>query len=130
MKAITICQPWAWAIAAGHKRVENRCWQTKHRGPLVIHAGDWLEFGCAWIESVTDLVVPADLTFGALLGVCDLVDCVEWARSPDLQCDRWADGPWCWRLANFRPLPEPVPYRGALGLFEVPDSLIASEGQA
>ena len=39
MYALTIHQPWAWAIMAGIKRVENRTWRTSHRGPLVIHAG-------------------------------------------------------------------------------------------
>lgn len=39
MKALTVQQPWAWAIAAGHKTVENRTQLWKHRGPLAIHAG-------------------------------------------------------------------------------------------
>ncbi|MHC4404130.1 MAG: ASCH domain-containing protein [Planctomycetota bacterium] len=39
MKALTICQPWAWAIIHGPKPVENRGWATKYRGPLAIHAG-------------------------------------------------------------------------------------------
>ncbi len=39
MKALTLQQPWATLIAEGHKRVENRTWQTAYRGPLAIHAG-------------------------------------------------------------------------------------------
>jgi hypothetical protein len=37
MKALSIQQPWAWAIIAGHKDVENRSWYTHHRGSLLIH---------------------------------------------------------------------------------------------
>lgn len=39
MKAITVRQPWAWAIATGAKTVENRTRGTRYRGPLAIHAG-------------------------------------------------------------------------------------------
>lgn len=39
MYALTIKQPWASAIMAGLKRVENRTWRTDYRGPLAIHAG-------------------------------------------------------------------------------------------
>jgi hypothetical protein len=28
-RALSICQPWAWAAAAGHKTIENRTWQTR-----------------------------------------------------------------------------------------------------
>ena len=38
MKALSVCQPWAWAIVHGIKKVENRWRPTRHRGPLVIHA--------------------------------------------------------------------------------------------
>lgn len=38
MKALTLWQPWASLVALGHKRVETRCWTTKHRGELAIHA--------------------------------------------------------------------------------------------
>ena len=37
--ALTVHQPWAWCVANGHKDVENRSWQTAHRGWLAIHAG-------------------------------------------------------------------------------------------
>ncbi|MEU0468957.1 ASCH domain-containing protein [Amycolatopsis sp. NPDC006131] len=38
MKAITVRQPWAWAIAKGYKPIENRTWSTDHRGLIAIHA--------------------------------------------------------------------------------------------
>ena len=43
MKAISIRQPWAWLIVHGYKDVENRTWATKHRGPILIHAGKTLD---------------------------------------------------------------------------------------
>jgi hypothetical protein len=41
MKTISIMQPYATLIAAGVKTVENRSWQTKERGRILIHASTW-----------------------------------------------------------------------------------------
>lgn len=38
MKALTLWQPWASLVALDHKRIETRCWSTKYRGLLAIHA--------------------------------------------------------------------------------------------
>jgi hypothetical protein len=38
MLALSVRQPWAWAIGRGHKRVGNRDWDTRFRGTLAIHA--------------------------------------------------------------------------------------------
>lgn len=60
LKAITLRQPWAWMLFHG-KDVENRSRNTKHRGPLLVHAG----LGCteAEYEQALDFAfgVPAEL---------------------------------------------------------------------
>ena len=38
MKAITLWDPWASAMALELKRNETRGWSTPYRGPLAIHA--------------------------------------------------------------------------------------------
>ena len=38
MKALSLWQPWASAIALGHKRIEPRHWTTSYRGLIAIHA--------------------------------------------------------------------------------------------
>ena len=67
MKALTIRQPWASLIVDGEKRVENRTWPTKYRGPLLIHAGK------------SRLEVDRDqarrLPFSAIIGQVEVVDC-------------------------------------------------------
>jgi hypothetical protein len=46
VKALTVQQPWAWAIIHGGKDVENRTQAWSYRGPLAIHAGArWSERG-------------------------------------------------------------------------------------
>jgi len=38
MKVLSIRNPWAYLIAYGVKNIENRSWNTKYRGPLLIHS--------------------------------------------------------------------------------------------
>lgn len=91
MRAISLWQPWATAIAVGAKRVETRHWPTAYRGPLVIHAAkrlvkdELIYYACAW--TWCGALRPIGLTmgnskplwellpFGALVATCDLVDC-------------------------------------------------------
>ena len=113
---------------AGHKRIENRTWATKYRGPLWIHAGKsraWLAQG---LEFLSDRgIVPATtpgadasgspvLVYGALIGLVELVDCL-----PPAECggDPFAFGPWCWVLRDARTLDEPIPCKGAQKLFRI-----------
>lgn len=79
-RVLTIRQPWAWAIIHGGKDVENRSWPTKHRGPLLIHAGS--AFEPHGYETVQQLATrqpppPSELIHGAIIGVVELVDCVR-----------------------------------------------------
>ena len=67
--------------------------------------------------------VPTEtLTPGGAIGVVvELVDCVG-GRPGAL--DPWAEpSGWWWLLANPRRLPVSIPWRGQLGLFDVPDRL-------
>jgi hypothetical protein len=45
LRALTIQQPFAWAVAYGGKSPENRGQRMGHRGPLAIHAGVTLHNG-------------------------------------------------------------------------------------
>lgn len=121
MIALTICQPWASAIAIGPKRWENRPWQTSYLGPILIHAGKSDKyFGtCSqrlWPRSVPD----EDLPRGAIVAIADLAGC---QRIEDVRGEPFAEGPWCLRIANVRPI-EPIPWKGAQRFFYVPDSIL------
>lgn len=126
MRAITIQQPWASAIIWGGKDIENRTWRTKHRGPLLIHAGSgrFRKFDAhAWMrERFPDLDLRGlDCLRGALLGTVDVVDCVRDSSSP------WAFRDcWHWVLANPQPLVSPFACSGRLGLW-FPDQAILAQ---
>lgn len=109
IRALTIRQPWAALIAHGIKRVENRTWGTAWRGTLLIHAAkgaDPYPDGVPWVDG-------ADVR-SAIVAVATLAD----VHVCDGACSPWAEpGRHHWVLTDVRALAEPVPGRGALGLW-------------
>lgn len=148
MKAISVRQPWAWAILSAGKRIENRTWATAYRGPILIHAAkgctreehyeaaSWMaRLGLAHVPGyVTKQLALAGATFpamppmgdlprGRIIARARLVDCVRASNSP------WFCGPCGFVLEDVEAVPE-VMWRGELGLFEVPDDLLADAQRA
>lgn len=124
MKTLTVCQPWAWALIHGPKRIENRSWPTRYRGPLLIHAGKTRNRLGDEEDSLPDLPPYRLLEFGALIGVVELVDCVPVEL---VVGEPFAEGPWCWLLRNPRAI-DPMPMLGKLGLWVVPDEILHAPG--
>jgi hypothetical protein len=139
MRALTICQPYAELIARGEKRVENRSWYTRYRGPLLIHAGasrEWLYTGFDNLPSI-DAVAKATV-FSAIVAVADVDDCLAYTVGkdgrwiPGFHDSRWlhddphACGPWCWVLKNVRRLREPIPASGRQSLWTPTADVVAA----
>ncbi|MDB5311706.1 MAG: hypothetical protein JWO38_5908 [Gemmataceae bacterium] len=121
MKCLTVCQPWAQLIVYHDKRIENRSRRTHHRGKLAIHAGLSKRWLAEYMQQYPLAMFIPPLRFGVIVGTVDLVDCVPLS---EVEGQPYATGPWCWILANPEPLEIPIPLKGRLGLFDVPDSLI------
>lgn len=127
-------QPWAWAIIHGGKDVENRFRNIAgdYRGPVAIHGGlSYDEDAVVWAGG-QPFAVDDDGSHreprGAIIGVVDLVgvhkDLV--GGRPEAHCSPWAeDGVHHLVLANPRPLADPIPFRGALGLRRLDDATTA-----
>lgn len=121
MKAITICQPYAHLIVRGEKRVENRPWSTRYRGPIAIHAG----LSRKWLRPGDEECCP-EMAFGAIVGLAELVSCltiqqIRTGRGPSwLRDHEHAVGPYCLVLDTVRPLGHVVPCRGNQRIFELP----------
>ncbi|ETI62979.1 hypothetical protein C100_14945 [Sphingobium sp. C100] len=128
MKALSLWQPWASAIALGHKRIETRHWSTGYRGLIAIHAAKrWTadERDFASVEHTLGRL-PAKLPLGAVVATAMLVSI---RRSEDLVD---TIGPIERLYGNYapkdvRPLPVPFPCIGRQGLFEIdmPDDVYA-----
>jgi hypothetical protein len=112
---------WAWAIVHGHKRVENRTWRVRYRGPLAIHAtakhGGAEEIAARAALAALGVEVPAEIPRSAIVGTVTLRDIVPY--SPDLADDPLATGPYCWLLEDVQSLRRVLPARGILGLWTI-----------
>lgn len=127
MKALSIRQPWAWLIVNGHKDIENRSWPTRFCGEFLVHASkgmtraeyDDVDLMIALDERLRHVRLPAfeQLERGGIVGRASIFGCVSYSSSP------WFFGPQGFVLRNALPLPF-VPFKGALGFFEVPDALV------
>lgn len=128
MKALSIRQPWAHLIVTGEKPVENRSWNSTYTGHLLIHAS--LQFdkaGYQWVRRNfphLKMPTPAKFALGAIVGMVDMVGCVV-PGSADYHSP-WYAGDYGFLMRNAKKLPEPVPFKGALGFFDVPDELVRS----
>jgi hypothetical protein len=114
LSALSVRQPWAWLIVNGFKDIENRSRRTHHRGPLLIHASLSRESYAEHVQLVKrkhGISIPLETERGGIVGVVDVIDCVERNKS------KWfLSGNFGWVLAN----PRRLKFRqcsGALGLF-------------
>lgn len=133
MKALTIHQPWAWLIAAGHKDIENRVWPAPCSligSTIVIHAGLTRdEFGYSTARNILlstgtfGMPEPEELAYGAAIGTARIIGCVCESESP------WFFGPCGFVLVDQRLWAKPVPVRGAQKFWNFPDNLLPEEAR-
>lgn len=148
MKALTLTQPWATLVAIGAKKIETRSWNTSYRGPLAIHAAKGFPVQAKDFSIMSPCYevlqgfgftrIPDELPLGAVIATCTLVDVhridrydfrpgqrgweIErhfWEATEqekafgDYSIDRYM-----WFLSDVVILPEPIPAKGALSLWE------------
>jgi hypothetical protein len=121
---LSVRQPYAWAIVAGIKDVENRSWATKIRGRIFIHAGknnERVDDGLDDLrrKGVRKLPKEQDMTFGAIIGSVEIVDCVEKHSS------KWyLRGKMGLLLAKPRKLKNHIPLKANAKMQRVPESIL------
>jgi activating signal cointegrator 1 len=125
MKAISLWQPWASAIAVGMKHFETRSWGTSYRGPLAIHAAKrpMTEGERELLEEYPFPLGMSEVPLGAIVATCTLAEvihCNENTRMDECE-DAWGDfspGRFAWALIDVVPVRPAVPARGAQGLWD------------
>lgn len=134
MKALSIQQPYAFAVTHGFKPVENRDWRPNNpglrfRGPVLIHTGlrelsDDVDSVMEQIADQTgeslDLIMrgyQSHRALGAIVGAATIVDCVT--EHPSL----WFNGPYAFVLAD-AVWSGPEVCKGQLGFFDPPPEVI------
>jgi len=126
-KCLSVQQPWAWAIFHG-KDVENRPKRTSYRGSLLIQASQKLDiegYQFLWANrdffGVLDLPADSLLPYGAIVGQATLIDCIE--NHPS----KWFSGPYGYVLGEQKEFKRPFPWKGQLGIFNVPGNFMMRE---
>ncbi len=122
MKALSFRQPWAELILQGRKTLDLRTYPTHYRGPLAIHASKTVERE-ACLEHGLE---PDKLATGGIVGVAALVDVVPLTqadydnrRTEHLAGRSFREGMHGWVLRDPQRLPELIPARGRMSLFNV-----------
>lgn len=139
LRAISVRQPWAWAIIHAGKSVENRTaihsWRRAVGQTIGIHAAQRFDLdGMLTVFQLSGfMVLKAEA--GALIGYVDVLD----VHPANGCCEPWGQQYRTRRtgghvevlydvchlvLANPRPI-EPIPMRGMLGLWRLPPDLSA-----
>lgn len=134
MKAITVKQPWASLIIQGIKDIENRTWQTKYRGRVLIHAGMAkanFNFSLSQNQRLNELNLrrwyDSDQIKGKIIGSVEIIDCVK--NHPSIWAERHSPPfkPFNWVLAYPIIFPEPIPIKGKLSFWDYPNILAEPE---
>lgn len=143
MKAISLWQPWATLIALEAKRIETRHWQAPawlSGQRIAIHAAKreselWL---CGEDYFADALNCTADeLPLGAIVCTAMLDRSVPMTFEGIAQLVRqcpaehafgnYAVGRYAWIFRDVVSMPEPVPFRGRQGIFDVPDEIVTGD---
>ena len=129
MKALSLTQPWASAVALGIKRYETRSWSTRFRGDVCIHAAKGFpRYAQEFFEDQLQegLLEPdSDLPRGAIIAVVELTACLRvedvypTIERVERMYGNYEHGRYAFRLENVRVLTEPIFCRGALSFWPV-----------
>jgi hypothetical protein len=118
MKALTLSQPWATAIALGEKRIETRKWRPKEHPPSIVIASSNKVMSVAQREVARRVVpeeaIPAEFPRRSLLAVVKVEAFTPTGELRGTLSDQefslgdYSDGRWAWRFGRVSVLPEPI----------------------
>ncbi len=134
MKAISLWQPWASAIALGLKRIETRHWQTSYRGQIAIHAAKKWSLDQREFAAVERALGRGDarIALGAIVAVATLSDIrptdeLVIAINPvEKIYGNYDSGRFGWILDDVRALREPIPCMGRQSIWTLHDDMAAA----
>jgi hypothetical protein len=144
MKALSLWQPWASAMAIGLKKIETRSWSTPYRGLVAIHAAkkesrDLVEFFNAKMLVGRHsqpfhnhrIYSFSMLPLGAVVAIGNLVDCAPVEKlvtdfrvnTLEVKWGNYSQGRFGWVFEDIVKLETPIHIRGMQGLFNVEVSI-------
>ncbi len=129
MKTLSFQQPWASLVALGIKDVENRTWNTPHRGKFLIHASSKrvprdFEYNLPieWTAELTNHLAFGNIPELQALPTSAIIGYVELDSIVDNSQSEWASpGALHWVLKNAYIFDEPITgVKGKLHFFDYP----------
>lgn len=143
IKGISIRPPYAtwlsnpgWFINAAikPKTIENRNkdFTGGYRGLVFLQQSKTFESDAIpfWLSQCAEMkdAIPThqeDYPLGAIVGCAELTKVIT-VQDPEAK-DPWFCGPYGLVLANAKPIDPPIPYKGQLGLFSIPESVLYAQ---
>lgn len=139
LRALSLLQPWASAVALLFKEYETRSWETDKIGPFFLHASKgvkpedrtrFLDLLCpGYTSPLPGSRKEYPLPTAAIIGIVTLVKCerteIVQARlaadynTRELVLGDYSDYRYAWQLAKVIQFDKPVPYTGALGFWDL-----------
>ncbi len=129
MKCLSLKQPFADFVVSGKKTVELRGWNTKFRGPLLIHASMKPDVSSCKIRGID----PKFLVTGAVIGKVELYDVKKYETNEEFIRDKGKhlainggsdyNHKYGFLLKNAVKFDKPIPLKGRLGIFDVTPSV-------
>lgn len=147
MYALTIQQPWIWAIEHAGKRIENRtCYPPRfilEGDAFALHAGKTFnEDGFTGLREENIMVPDSEpLPLGCVCGIAkvkppilkalyddghNVIQVIECGSQNRIQLGsqaKWFVGPYGWPLTELEWLMDPIPCRGNQGFWRLPDDV-------
>src|SRR6185295_12863658 len=113
MRALSLWEPWASAMANGFKAIETRSWPTGYRGDLLICAAK-TKVAADILKTLPQAVAGMAVHPGCALCVVELFDVVGTLHRPgglELLIGDYSAGRFAWLTRNLRRLPAPLQWR-------------------
>lgn len=145
MKSICLWQPWATLLVTGHKKIETRKWRPlKYMGTFAIVAAKNFPdeakelsfeepFASALREIYPGLTIRQiieKLPTGKIVGTVETTHYLPTTSisesavgAKEIALGDFSNGRWGWYLQNPRVLTEPIPCKGKLTYWDLPEEI-------
>ena len=130
IKVLSIKEPHASLLLTPYKNIETRSWATSYRGEIYLHASkampSYAKEKAMWDRVLNLYVTGERIRFrnGLIYAKAELVGCLKMtpeniAILPQMEIDAgyYEPGRYMWVMRNITPLPDPIPAKGHLGIW-------------
>lgn len=135
--ALSLTQPWATLMAIGAKLNETRSWPVSYRGWFAVHASKGFPSACRALCSQEPFKAAlaragykddTELPRGQVIAVTRLLECVRTEKlveemllkGDEVDFGDYSSGRFAFRTAGVRRLRAPIPMKGALSFWKMP----------